>query len=101
MSRSAAAAAGLFLTSCFGDRVTTTPTPRPTFAPTPAPKLDTRWPVKRVVYLMLENRSFDNLFGRYPGANGATSGVRFGREVALIHCPEWLPGDLPHDTSAW
>jgi phospholipase C len=27
--------------------------------------------------------------------------VRDGREVPLIHCPEWLPGDLPHDTGAW
>jgi phospholipase C len=49
----------------------------------------------------MENRSFDNLFGRYPGANGVRTGVRDGAEVPLIHCPEWLPGDLPHDTSAW
>ncbi len=101
MTRSAAAAAGFFLSSCFGDRIATTPTPRPTFASTPAAKLDTRWPIKRVVYLMLENRSFDNLFGRYPGANGTTTGVRFGEEVPLIRCPEWLPGDLPHDTISW
>ena len=33
---------------------------------------ETRWPIKRVIYLMMENRSFDNLFGRFPGANGAT-----------------------------
>ncbi|MGZ8611794.1 MAG: alkaline phosphatase family protein [Actinomycetota bacterium] len=100
MSRSAAAAAGLFLSSCFGERVSTTPTPRPTFG-TPAPTIDTRWPIKRVVYLMLENRSFDNLFGRFPGANGTSLGVRWGQEVPLVHCPEWLPGDLPHDLQAW
>ncbi|MCI0633631.1 MAG: hypothetical protein L0206_06910 [Actinobacteria bacterium] len=100
MSRSAASAAGQFLSSCFGDRVATTPAPRPTFG-TPAPTVDTRWPIKRVLYLMLENRSFDNLFGRFPRARGATTGVRSGAEVPLIHCPEWLPGDLPHDTPAW
>lgn len=100
MSRSAAAAAGLFLSSCFGDRVSTTPTPRPSFGPRPA-GVDTRYPIKRVVYLMLENRSFDNLFGRYPGAEGATTGVRFGQEVPLTRCPEWLPGDLPHDLTSW
>lgn len=100
MSRSAATAAGLFLSSCFGDRVSTTPTPRPTFGVTPS-KVGTRWPIKRVLYLMLENRSFDNLFGRFPGANGTSVGVRFGREVPLVHCPEWLPGDLPHDLGAW
>ena len=60
----------------------------------------TRWPIKRVIYLMLENRSFDNLFGRFPGANGTIVGVREGREVPLIRCPEWLPGDLPHDRAA-
>ncbi|HEY7659709.1 MAG TPA: alkaline phosphatase family protein [Actinomycetota bacterium] len=61
---------------------------------------DTRWPIKRVIYVMLENRSFDNLFGRFPGANGATTGVKFGQEVPLEPCPHWLPGDLPHDRAA-
>jgi phospholipase C len=100
MSRSAAAAAGLFLSSCFGEKVATTPTPRPTFGK-PVETIDTRWPIDRVVYLMLENRSFDNLFGRFPGVDGATTGVRLGQEVPLIHCPEWLPGDLPHDLISW
>ena len=61
---------------------------------------DTRWPIKRVVYLMLENRSYDNLFGRFPGGDGATTGVKLGREVPLIDCPHWLPGDIPHDRAA-
>jgi len=100
MSRSAAAAAGLFLSSCFGDRISTAPSPRPSYGRVPR-GLDTRWPIKRILYLMLENRSFDNLYGRFPGANGTTVGVRWGQEVPLVHCPEWLPGDLPHDLSAW
>ena len=62
--------------------------------------VDTRWPIKRVVYLMLENRSFDNIFGKYVGANGATEGVNLGAEVPLVRCTEWLPGDLPHDRAA-
>ncbi len=61
---------------------------------------ETRWPIKRVIYLMMENRSFDNLYGRFPGANGTTVGVKFGREVPLLDCPHWLPGDLPHDRAA-
>jgi phospholipase C len=100
MSRSAAAAAGLFLSSCFGERVSTVPTPRPSYGLVPA-GVDTRWPIKRVLYLMLENRSFDNLFGRFPGARGTSVGTRWGQEVPLVHCPEWLPGDLPHDLYAW
>ena len=50
---------------------------------------------------MMENRSFDNLFGRFPGANGARTGNRGGQEVPLRRCPEWLPGDLAHDTLSW
>lgn len=49
---------------------------------------------------MLENRSFDHLFGRFPGVNGTTVGVRDGREVPMVHAPQWLPGDLPHDRTA-
>ena len=63
--------------------------------------LDTRWPIKRVIYVMLENRSFNNIFGKFPGVIGTTKGVKFGEEVNLIRCPEWLPGDLPHDRAAY
>ncbi len=64
------------------------------------PTIDTQWPIKRVIYLMMENRSFDNIFGKYPGADGATVGLLAGKEVPLIRSPEWLPGDLPHDRAA-
>jgi phospholipase C len=64
------------------------------------PTIDTQWPIKRVIYLMMENRSFDNIFGKYPGADGATEGLLAGKEVPLIRSPEWLPGDLPHDRAA-
>ncbi len=63
--------------------------------------LDTRWPIKRAVYVMLENRSFNHMFGRFPGARNVTlTGVRDGSEVPLTAAPEWLPGDLPHDRIA-
>jgi phospholipase C len=62
-------------------------------------RIDTRWPIKRVVYLMLENRSFDHAFGRFPGVNGNTVGVDAGKEVPLIRAPQWLPADLPHSYS--
>ncbi|MGE5459064.1 MAG: alkaline phosphatase family protein, partial [Solirubrobacterales bacterium] len=61
---------------------------------------ETRWPIKRVIYLMMENRSYDNLFGRFPGANGSTVGLKYGQEVPLTPCPHWLPGDIPHDRAA-
>ncbi|HYG70666.1 MAG TPA: alkaline phosphatase family protein [Actinomycetota bacterium] len=94
------ALAGATLAACTGgnggrkERVST-PTATQTAVAT-----ETRWPIKRVLYLMLENRSFDNLFGRYPGARGSRTGVAFGQERPLGRCPQWLPGDLPHDRAA-
>ena len=32
--------------------------------------------IKHIVFVIKENRTFDNLFGRYPGADGATTGTR-------------------------
>src|SRR5438093_1104220 len=94
LTRSAMTVAGATLFSCTGGRVI----PKVTDT---TPAIDTRWPIKRVIYLMLENRSFDNIFGKYPGANGTTLGVKEGKEVPLIGSPEWLPGDLPHDRAAF
>jgi phospholipase C len=97
LSRSAVTAAGLFVSSCTRGFPRN---PRPAFAGTDVTSIDTRWPIKRVVYLMLENRSFDHIFGAMPGVNGVTMGDMAGTEVPLRPCPEWLPGDLPHDRAA-
>jgi phospholipase C len=98
LRRSAVGLAGATLYACTGGR-----RKHPVVAPTATASVvatDTLWPIKRVVYVMMENRSFDNLFGRFPGARGATTGVKFGQEVPLRPCPQWLPGDLPHDRAA-
>src|SRR4051812_16556715 len=77
---------------------TTTPPSSPASSPTTSPLVvDTRWPIKHVVYVMLENRSFNHMFGAFPGATDTTRiGVADGREVPLTVAPEWFPGDLPH-----
>jgi phospholipase C len=93
LQRSAMAVAGGVLFSCTGGRVV------PSGDATA--KRDTRWPIKRVLYLMLENRSFNNLFGRFPGVHGTTVGLSEGKDRPLIRCPDWLPGDLPHDRAAY
>jgi phospholipase C len=96
LSRSAVVTGGLALASCTGR--SHVPVIRPTMAGKQVAGVDTRWPIKRVVYLMLENRSFNGIFGRHPLAeSGTTTGVKFGKEIPLTHCPDWLPGDLPHD----
>ena len=38
---------------------------------------ETRWPIKRVVYVMMENRA--STFGWFRGANGTTVGVKYGQ----------------------
>jgi phospholipase C len=58
-------------------------------------------PIKHVVFLIKENRSFDNYFGTFPGANGATSGdISNGSRVLLGHTPDQLPYDLGHGWQA-
>jgi phospholipase C len=93
LQRSAMAVAGGVLFSCTGGRVV------PSGDATA--RRDTRWPIKRVLYVMLENRSFNNLFGRFPGVRGTTVGLTEGKERPLTRCPDWLPGDLPHDRAAY
>jgi phospholipase C len=90
LRRSAYAVAGATLFSCTGGRVIP-------HVDDLTPTIDTNTPIKRVVYVMLENRSFNNLFGAFPGARGTNVGVDLGKEKPLIRCPDWLPGDLPHD----
>jgi len=47
-------------------------------------------PIKHVIFLVKENHSFDNYFGRYPGADGATSGK-------IVNCGNGYPsaGTVP------
>ena len=75
------------------------PGPRVT-APLPAAvnagAFDTRTPIKHVVFIIKENRSFDNLFGRFPGANGVTVGTRDGQEVPLTPASSGRSVDIPH-----
>ena len=68
------ALAGGVLFSCTGGRTI----PKVSDDPV-TPAIDTATPIKRVVYIMLENRSFNNVFGRFPGVKGGTeTGVEFG-----------------------
>ncbi|MGI5509065.1 alkaline phosphatase family protein [Streptomyces sp. CA-106131] len=57
-------------------------------APTPAaaPAAQTSAsPIKHVVEIMLENHSFDNLFGNFPGADGIPSGTSLQNPNATYH----------------
>lgn len=54
--------------------------------------------IQHIVFMIKENRSFDNYFGTFPGANGATSGpVSNGTIRTLGHTPDRVR-DMGH---AW
>jgi len=55
------------------------------------------------VFIVQENRSFDNYFGTFPGANGATTGkISTGQTIPLSHQGDQYPRDLHHAwESAW
>ena len=45
--------------------------------------------IQHIVFIIKENRSFDNYFGTFPGANGATSGpISTGQTITLGHTPD-------------
>ncbi|MDP9342494.1 MAG: hypothetical protein M3Q23_10470 [Actinomycetota bacterium] len=96
----------LVVPACTGgaDTVTTGPTSsssRPEPSPVDATTFPTKWPIKHVVFIVKENRSFDNLFGRFPGANGTRMADDHGTMRPLTPgYDQRLPHDLPHDYAA-
>src|SRR5258708_11859312 len=60
-----------------------------------------RFPIKHVIFLVKENRTFDNYFGKFPGANGATSGMLHdGSVVPLEPMPDRTSPDISHSWNA-
>jgi len=54
--------------------------------------------IQHIVFIVKENRSFDNLFGTFPGADGATSGfISTGEELQLGHATDRTTRDLGHE----
>jgi phospholipase C len=57
--------------------------------------------IQHIVIIDKENRSFDSMFGRFPGADGATWGrLAGGRKVRLIRQPDHLVLDIDHSGPA-
>ena len=56
--------------------------------------------IKHIVFFVKENRTFDNYFGTYPGANGATSARDSeGNVVPLHHESDQVP-DINHSSGS-
>jgi phospholipase C len=54
--------------------------------------------IQHIVFIVKENRTFDNYFGQFPGADGATRGtLSTGQVITLGHATDTMPYDLGHD----
>jgi phospholipase C len=66
----------------------------------PSPLLDEpaqKLPIKHIVFMVKENRTFDNYFARYPGAEGTDTGLTStGEEVELEVAEDAFEPDLGH-----
>jgi phospholipase C len=62
------------------------------------PGLSGKNPIKHVIFLVKENRTFDNMFGAYPGADGVTTGKGRNDAGETISIPLKPAMDVqPHD----
>lgn len=53
--------------------------------------------VEHIVFIVKENRTFDNLFGTFPGSDGATTGtISTGDVINLGRTPDRTPRDISH-----
>ena len=58
-------------------------------------------PIQHVVVIMQENRTFDNLFNGFPGADSAQSAMNKGTPIKLSVVPLAEGTDIPHAHWAW
>ncbi len=73
-----------------------TPVTRPT-APPPHRNLPAKTPIDHIIFVVKENRTFDTYFGKYPGADGATTGKTIdGKTVPLLPAPDTMHHDITH-----
>ena len=52
--------------------------------------------IRHIVVIVQENRSFDNLFSGFPGADSATTGMSYGQVVPLDSVPLGYGIDVDH-----
>src|SRR5258708_29402196 len=53
--------------------------------------------IQHIIFIVKENRTFDNYFGTFPGADGATTGmIHTGEIIPLSRQPDRLTHDIGH-----
>ncbi|MGB0080059.1 MAG: alkaline phosphatase family protein, partial [Terracidiphilus sp.] len=71
------------------------PVPESTVSPIPGS------PIQHIVVIMQENRSFDNLFNGFPGADTAQTGMNGSQSIALAPVSLGDSRDLEHSHLRW
>jgi phospholipase C len=57
--------------------------------------------IDHIVFIIKENHSFDNYFGRFPGVDGVTAGrTSTGAVVPLAEAPDQVSPDISHSSRA-
>src|SRR5579859_7896099 len=65
---------------------------------TPVGTAQSAGPIKHIIFFIKENRTFDNYFGTYPNANGATTATTAdGKVIPLAHQKDQIP-DIDHSS---
>lgn len=86
-------ASGVVLTAGIAPIASAARHPRDLPASCPGPQC----PIQHIVFIIKENRTFDTLFGRFPGANGSTTYTSpDGQTHPLGHEPDYLIVDPSH-----
>lgn len=91
---------GTAVTACRNDAPNWNPLPPLDYGSAPAAvdaeTFETMTPIKHVVFVIKENRTFDNMFGLFPGANGVSTGLDRGEPRALTPAVDRLEQDIRH-----
>ena len=53
-------------------------------------------PIRHIVIIVKENRSFDNIFGQFPGADGTKYALVGNRRILMPDTPDSLSFDIAH-----
>lgn len=96
---SLAASAVLLLAGCAANHSNLNVTNGTASTVTPIPTASSK--IQHIVIIMQENRSFDNLFYGFPGADTATSGMSAGQSVQLQPVLLEQGEDLDHSHPDW
>jgi phospholipase C len=75
--------------------------PQTTLSPPPTFTALLKRNIQHVVIIVQENRTFDNLFIGFPGADSATTGMSYGQVVPLHAVPLEYAVDVDHTHPGW